>query len=655
MNKIYIIFFLFLFSVLGTVAQTSPTPYQKKQFELTKKWYLYLTGSNFSMAEDVVWSVLMEGNSLSEIYLAAAMLEYSSTHSTAQCQATFSKMKNDFEAAEKLKNSVDIKRERELAIKRKVEQEKAEFMKTDLYKLETEIRKQFSSWSAKDEFEKVSVYDDRLKRFSKTQFNNICINVISAKIKEKSQYFKLQEKSYDSEKELFYITTSLGNIKSTDTIHISIEDAPTYKNSSRLTTEENDWGMSKNDLYPIVYTLNGHVINVINVPDKNTISIPFDDLQLDNPYLKGYVFRFSNISEIISEIKESELSLLNNDIDSLFNEYNRILSTNIFNINKMKLNVPNHITEAEYEIRKIEYEKKIKALTKNYTNITDYLFFNHCLDSIFNKANNELLSNPYNINHKELYIEHQMSYLNDELAQKELYQKKQEQVISCFLHTTDSIESSLKNTDYKKYISIFYSLNPDRKNSADILYQDCRCLYNREHFDSLFVEHLIISCPCRNDAYNEYGHLYESKTEFDNTFNQGEEVFQKETEKRQVFFVLTSNKDALKSMNFKDELKYFTDTLVKNYSDITNSNTLYISCKDDVCRLNKLLFATIYIYYNKAGFQSILDVVFDTNDEIKTEWNENSPYFKDKEDLYLSYISNNYKKTLKNRKSMMDN
>lgn len=232
------------------------------------------------------------------------------------------------------------------------------------------IKKEFKQWNKKGEFEKQTDYEERLKNQSESSFADICIQQIKKEID--NIYFSKELLPYDSEKEYFNIrfkynrSYSTNSLKWQSVLKIPITEAENFKNNFLdfgIQKYEDKFELYNGWLIPTELTLfrtdeqsnKEQIIEKYDIPIKfqnqKEIAVPFDGLGIDNPYLKGYVFtkaifeqqeyelrlKKEQIAKEKQRLDSLELATLNNRLDSIFNDYNRQLIHNKYNVNKVTL------------------------------------------------------------------------------------------------------------------------------------------------------------------------------------------------------------------------------------------------------------------------------------------------------------------------------
>ncbi len=356
-----IIILLLFSSITSVTAQNNqPTPYQKKQLELSKKWFQILSGYEMSLTAEAFYEQLTEGQEANNFVLGIAILNYAMYNSEAQCEKTFTQLNNEFKQAEKLKNATDYYREKE-----------AKYAKTDAGKIKAQIKDEFENWNKKGEFESQSDYQSRLQTGSKNKFYKICLKHIEDKISSLNIEVELTKElnSYNTEREIFPVSFSFKSIKWRNAVFVSIENAPKFKSNwsgIKYKIDDFDWSFVNDSLCPSSITLIDGSNNyncTLPLKTQTDIKYSFDDFKIDNSYLKGYVFNFSTVKKDIQHLAE-----LNAQLDLQFNSYNNKLSENPYNIFNKTMKQFNNIENIE-NMNEI-YEQQISAMNSefNYLN-----------------------------------------------------------------------------------------------------------------------------------------------------------------------------------------------------------------------------------------------------------------------------------------------
>jgi hypothetical protein len=550
--KSFFVFNLLIFFVLNTVVaqKIQPTPYQKRLLELSKKYFEIFYGQKFSMTDEVFFEQIAQGKEVQEFLLAIGIMDYATKHSKAQCEKIFTQMKNEYKQAEKLKNANDLKLEQEVQARKlqlqkesKLRAERDAYEKTSVGLIQKKIKSEFIKWNQKGEFEKEAEYIERLKIKSIKAFEEICITQIENEISKNEHTVRLEIAPYNSESEYFVINCEIKGFHLQGKLNIPISKAQEFKNNFMYFDREiskYDWCFIGNSLCPTMVTLkyeydNSNYIISLSPENQTEITFSFDVFEIENKYLKGYIFKYSNAKIIKEEIeKEKErldsiaLATYNNRLDSIFNDYNSRLLNNKYNLNKVILS--------------------------NYDRIT------RNIDA-------------------EFYFDNEASKMKSE----------------------------------------FETLNNN------------------------FIR-------IRNNQYGEYGSFFSEEKEFDSFYFKGTDALQTEVERRSIIIFLKANSQIIESIDFqKGKKESFGSALGKrvlNFPQRTNTAERE-STKENEER-NDIL-SIINECKNKSYYFEVLDLVIATNKALNKEWIKNGQYFENISEFYDAYLSEDYKKILKEK------
>ena len=158
MKKLIVTVIFVIALSLFSFAQNAQTPYQKKQFELAKKYFQIFYGYQMTMSESVFFEQIAEGKEVRDFLLGLGILSYAMEHSEAQVEYVLAQMEKEYEAAEKLKNETDFRLEKEA----KDLKAKKDYKNTDVEAIRKNVKSKFEKWNTKGEFEKESYYIERL-------------------------------------------------------------------------------------------------------------------------------------------------------------------------------------------------------------------------------------------------------------------------------------------------------------------------------------------------------------------------------------------------------------------------------------------------------------------------------------------------------------
>jgi hypothetical protein len=324
----------------------------------------------------------------------------------------------------------------------------------------------------------------------------------------------------------------------------------------------------------------------LTLKNQSDISYPFDKFEIANPYLKGYVFKYSEAKRIEKEnalekqkLDALEIEKYNQKLDSVFNEYNRQLLLNPYNAAK--------ITMGDYN--KIE----------NRANIEDN----------FNRSVNSIKSNFARINNR--------------------------------------FKSELESQNPSEYCRIYYLQNPDKKAEADKMYSDCKCNYpQRVSFDIKFIKGEMYGCNCREKEYRKSGELFTSKDEFDSFYDKGDDVLQEEVTIREF----KKQASSIEPLDFKDAKSNEVSNGKVGKAIMGELTGINVQANTNNKEYVKYYVQEISNYKIEVYYSKIIDFTIETNKGLNKEWTKNGKYFNNKVEFYEAYISGSYKQILSDKK-----
>lgn len=542
----FLLVLLLLFTAKSVHSQNQEkTAYEKKVTELTIKYFsicYYGYNKPLSMYEKAELEMYTNGEEARKFILGLGIINYAMYHTEAEVKKLVAQIDSDFKAAEKLKTSVDFQREKEaklkkeqLANERKLRETREAYLKTDKGRIYNNIAISFDKWNRKGEFEKEADYRERLKQQSKNAFDKICYDQLKKRISEINynlEYnFKREISTYNSEGEYFNLSFKYNGISWQNKFSIPISNAVEFKekwNKLKVSIDNYNWCFVENSMLPTLVTLQEFEsfdyydyereqtlkpIKTYSFPytqkNHSEITIEFDELNLENEFLKGYVFKFSEIKLIEDALKKEAFRL-----DSL-----------------------------------------------------ELANFNAKLDSIYTNLNEDLIANPYNTdkrtltNYKQIGNDLKPDY--DETI-SELRQIKFEQYKSQlqrdYYSLNDNFERELKTKKPSEYCQIYFDINPAKKKEADMKYTECRCNYSsRLDFDLKFIEGKVSSCNCREKEFQKNGALFSNRQDFDNFYDKGDDEYFKELEIRKLkkeeelaIADIRNNSSKIENLDFRD-------------------------------------------------------------------------------------------------------
>lgn len=717
-----LIFCCIILTPLSTFSQSPQmTPYQKKVLQINAKYlvkFIYdkpierLNGEELYEMELLLTSDAEAIESLIQLFF----FNYAMSHSPAASESLLNQYENEMKAAVKLKNNVDLQREKELVEKEAKKKRKEEMKNTDMGRIYELIRNRFDQWDDKGEFEKETLWLKRLQDQSEQMFIQMCNTEISNKILEIKPGFKLSD--YDSEKEEYKITI-YSSISSK--IKIPIKEAPAFKEKYedvvllgpicfgqlciivpqdpsnhycimneffpenvflyefeiedffyydhydrisrydyKLRTEGDNLRYSEVDTFKLNH-LEGRKHYIIPICTREKINpkyeiediiVYFDDLEIDNPFLKGSFYNYTRQTftpgPVMKKIKEEQEERKRQD--SLFHQSKQQLLEAVADYNRQLAMYPydyqkNAISDSlsfelygQPEILQDTLKTKLQVISTKKKQLllqyqADSIAFSLYKDSLQNaitQINGILLQYPYNLS--KLTLSDSLSlenFGNNQSLKDELYLKRK-LLLERKMQLENEIYNSLKINNFPIFANIYFSLNPNEKTLADSLYIECRCNFKDQlSFNMAFIDKTLPPCECRSENFSQFGHLFKSKEEFDIYFNQEESEFKKEIEYR---------------TELKRDIKKFENELVNE-----NKINLKKASSSEKPEIIEIVERIAY-HKNKCYYDEVITLIFNNNDRLTKEWEKNGKFFKNQAEMYEVYIGNDYNDVLKSKK-----
>ncbi len=176
---------------------------------------------------------------------------------------------------------------------------------TDRGSIQKNIKSAFLKWSQKGEFEKQADYEVRIQKQSQNKFTEISIEEIKKKINSfRSSDLSINLLTYDAENEFFPTLFKFKGREWKNQVKISIDKAQNFKENEwrnfQWQKEESNWCLINNEMFPskIYLKRNSHYITFnLPLPNQEEITIAFNDLGIENPYLKDFIFNYSTAKE----------------------------------------------------------------------------------------------------------------------------------------------------------------------------------------------------------------------------------------------------------------------------------------------------------------------------------------------------------------------
>jgi hypothetical protein len=171
--------------------------------------------------------------------------------------------------------------------------------------LQKNIKSSFLNWYQKGEFEKQADYEVRLQKQSQIKFTEICME----EIKKKTNSFRSSDLSmnlltYDAENEVFPTLFKFKGREWKNQVKISIDKAQNFKENEWRNfywqKEKSSWCFIDNDLFTSIIYLESNLFDItfkLPLPNQEEITVAFNDLGIENPNLKDFIFNYSATME----------------------------------------------------------------------------------------------------------------------------------------------------------------------------------------------------------------------------------------------------------------------------------------------------------------------------------------------------------------------
>ncbi|MGB3343129.1 MAG: hypothetical protein WBA61_04390 [Aequorivita sp.] len=183
----------------------------------------------------------------------------------------------------------------------------------DRSSIQKSIQTAFIIWNQKGEFEKQADYEVRIQKQSQTKFTEICIQELKKKMNSfSSSDLNINLLTYDAENEVFPTVFKFKGREWKNQVKISIDKAQNFKEREwanfRWQKEESSWCFIYNDMFPSKIYLKSNSFDItfkLPLSNQEEITISFNDLKIENPYLKDFIFNYSTAMEKEREDKIS--------------------------------------------------------------------------------------------------------------------------------------------------------------------------------------------------------------------------------------------------------------------------------------------------------------------------------------------------------------
>jgi len=431
---------------------------------------------------------------------------------------------------ESLKTTIDFNREKEQEKYKKLQYEQEIYEKTDIGDIKKNIKLAFEQWNQKGEFEKEVDYAIRLKNQSQKTFDSICTGEIKNKIKKMNSYSWNKELSaYNSESEYFSVSFKINNLAWQSNINIPIANAQNFKNAWNDLTfkiDDYDWCFVNNNLCPILVILEVYNENIkyrfpISLQNQSEILYVYNDLKIENPYLIGYTYKYSNAKAIAEQqiskkqrLDSLELATFNQRLDSIFNDYNRQLLQNRHNVERKLLKDYTKITNSENRVN--SFNSSVSSMKYEFDSLNNS--FEDQRRNEYSEKGSSIFTNESEF--ESFYIKGKDIYKaevekREVLGRFEVYSKVYSKIIETINFQKEAKENigSVILSSYKGSYTNNEEINRIRREILTII---------KDNQDKPYYSHIIDIVVEINKGLNKEwtknGQYFESKVEFYNAF-----------------------------------------------------------------------------------------------------------------------------------------
>lgn len=418
------------------------------------------------------------------------------------------------------------------------------------------IKTAFEKWNVKGEFEKEANYIERLKTQSKSAFDSICLKQIKGIIKNKyadsdnfeggeSEWkknlylYKLEKEllPYNSEKEFFTVSFKINGISWQSNINVPIAQAENFKNrfsSLSMQTGIYDWCFVGNSLCPTLVMSENQYNDTkyqfpVRLQNQSEITQSFDNLGIDNQYLKGYVFKYSEAKIIAKQqarekrrLDSLELATFNNRLDSVFQDYNKQLLTNPYNLKQSVLKSYDKISVTDKDSRQNSFDRKVSDMKSEFNRVKSD--FEYARRNEYGK-NGKLFASETEFD--SFYTKGESIY-QAEVGKRQMEVEKKT-MLKYFSDNAQAIETmnfqeiandlAISNYYSVKLHKFDYSAIRGRLNEEQLVYKIIESK-NKPYYSQL-IDFVVETNKILNKEWNKNGKYFDSKSHFYDAFLSG--------------------------------------------------------------------------------------------------------------------------------------
>lgn len=247
---------------------------------------------------------------------------------------------------------------------------------------------------------------------------------------------------------------------------------------------------------------------------------------------------------------------------------------------------------------------------------------------------------PYNPSNLEYDKNGYISAIMD-MERKKIIQNVPSVVNQLLEEKKKQLKIQLSSSYPELFFQVYRDENPQSVIILDSIKNEYRNYSEIDLYKKIIIPYLIMEGKplpksYRTTEYERYGHLYNSKEEFDKLYNLGDATYQKDKQDRQQVASV-----------YMPRISYFFSTDNGQYTKFKKGR--YADKTTEVYQIIQYIDASKK-YKNEECMQYLMQ-----NIPFSKEYAKKGRYFADINDFYEAYVGNNYNKVLRERKSKYNN
>lgn len=204
--------------------------------------------------------------------------------------------------------------------------------------------------------------------------------------------------------------------------------------------------------------------------------------------------------------------------------------------------------------------------------------------------------------------------------------------------TGEKMKNNLRINHPDKYIAGYIMLHPDKKEVIEgLINREYRCQYKNKIYEYVvaYIESGTLAITCRQRYWERDNHLFDSKKEFDDVYNETRDDSEYNTQigKRRAAYLML------------DGMKKYVPGHIKNI----HIRKMYKKPNKETNEIIKTLDSLERSYY----YDRAVSYLISTLPEVEKEYKKNGQYFSSEIEFFKTYSSESYSKILK--KILKDN